>query len=487
MIRLPRELAASIPVAPSAASAWFFLDSVTGEPKIKDEAGVVHDFTGATGSQYLSGAINPTTEGVDGDFYFNTATRFIFGPKAAGVWPAGTSLAGAAGPAPSGTGLVEVVAGVLQTPVTLSDRVAADPVNLRTQLGLGTAATQPAAAFDAAGAAAAAQAFAIQRGNHSGTQLLATISDAGNAAGKNVGVITGTVAAGDDSRFSDPATPTDHAASHAAAGSDPVTLAQSQVTSLTSDLALKAPLASPALTGVPSAPTAAANTNTTQLANTAFVQQELAAAVSGLLDFKGSTDASANPNYPSALKGDTYYINVAGKIGGASGKSVDIGDAVIASADNAGGAEASVGASWFVLEHNLTGALLAANDLSDLASAVAARTNLGLGTAATQPSTAFDPAGSAAAAQAASQPLDSDLTTLSNLIPTTDNFIQSKAGAWASRTIAQVKTDLSLSGTNAGDQVFIQDTTPTVTAPSIFVQTGLGSTGEDFMLWALTP
>ncbi len=37
-------------------------------------------------------------------------------------------------------------------------------------------------------------------------------------------------------------------------------------------LDLKAPLASPALTGTPTAPTAAANTNTTQLATTAFVQ-----------------------------------------------------------------------------------------------------------------------------------------------------------------------------------------------------------------------
>jgi hypothetical protein len=37
-----------------------------------------------------------------------------------------------------------------------------------------------------------------------------------------------------------------------------------------------APLASPALTGVPTAPTAAANTNTTQVATTAYVQTELA-------------------------------------------------------------------------------------------------------------------------------------------------------------------------------------------------------------------
>jgi hypothetical protein len=42
-----------------------------------------------------------------------------------------------------------------------------------------------------------------------------------------------------------------------------------------------APLASPALTGVPTAPTAAANTNTTQVATTAYVQTELADLIGG--------------------------------------------------------------------------------------------------------------------------------------------------------------------------------------------------------------
>jgi hypothetical protein len=48
-----------------------------------------------------------------------------------------------------------------------------------------------------------------------------------------------------------------------------------------------APLASPALTGTPTAPTAAANTNTTQVATTAYVQTEIAdliAAAPGALD-----------------------------------------------------------------------------------------------------------------------------------------------------------------------------------------------------------
>ena len=48
-------------------------------------------------------------------------------------------------------------------------------------------------------------------------------------------------------------------------------VAESDVTNLVTDLAAKAPLASPALTGVPTAPTAAPGTTTPQLATTAFV------------------------------------------------------------------------------------------------------------------------------------------------------------------------------------------------------------------------
>ena len=89
------------------------------------------------------------------------------------------------------------------------------------------------------------------------------------------------------------------------------------------------------------------------------VKTAIAAAVTGLFDFQGSTDTSANPNYPAASKGDAYVVTVAGKIGGASGKSVDVGDVYLATADNAGGNEATVGTSWTVLEHNLIGAYVA--------------------------------------------------------------------------------------------------------------------------------
>lgn len=91
---------------------------------------------------------------------------------------------------------------------------------------------------------------------------------------------------------------------------------------------------------------------------------ELYAGLTGLLDFKGSTDCSANPNYPAASKGDTYLVSVAGKIGGASGKVVEVGDFYLALADNAGGTEASVGTSWSVLQGNITATT--PTDLDDL-------------------------------------------------------------------------------------------------------------------------
>jgi hypothetical protein len=83
------------------------------------------------------------------------------------------------------------------------------------------------------------------------------------------------------------------------------------------------------------------------------LQAIIDSSVAGLIDLKGDLDASSNPNYPVALKGDSYIITVEGKVGGASGKSVQSGDYLIAKADNAGGTEASVGASWFVLERNI--------------------------------------------------------------------------------------------------------------------------------------
>ena len=51
---------------------------------------------GAAGRSILSGTSDPTTEGAAGDFYLNTATNTLFGPKTT-TWPAGVSLVGPQG------------------------------------------------------------------------------------------------------------------------------------------------------------------------------------------------------------------------------------------------------------------------------------------------------------------------------------------------------------------------------------------------------
>ena len=74
--------------------------------------------------------------------------------------------------------------------------------------------------------------------------------------------------------------------------------------------------------------------------------------------------------------------------------------------------------------------------LLDDVDATAARTSLGLGSAAVANTTAFDPAGAAAAAQAASQPIDADLTAIAALSTTAyGRALLALADAAASRAV----------------------------------------------------
>jgi hypothetical protein len=80
----------------------------------------------------------------------------------------------------------------------------------------------------------------------------------------------------------------------------------SDQTDLQSALDAKAGLASPTFTGTPAAPTAAGGTNTTQLATTAFVQQEIGTLISaapGVLDTLDELAAALgdDPNFATTM------------------------------------------------------------------------------------------------------------------------------------------------------------------------------------------
>ncbi len=76
--------------------------------------------------------------------------------------------------------------------------------------------------------------------------------------------------------------------------------------------------------------------------------------------YKGMINASGptHPNYPAADAGHTYKISHAGKIGGADGPNVEIGDMIVCKSDDtAAGTHAAVGASWNIIQANIDGAV----------------------------------------------------------------------------------------------------------------------------------
>lgn len=86
-------------------------------------------------------------------------------------------------------------------------------------------------------------------------------------------------------------------------------IAQSKISNLTTDLGAKAPLASPALTGNPTAPTQTAGNNSTRIATTAFVTAAVAAGGGGGGDTTGlaplaSPVFTGNPTAPTPTSGD---------------------------------------------------------------------------------------------------------------------------------------------------------------------------------------
>ena len=79
------------------ASTWVFVVNLKGLPGDTGAQGLAGT-NGIDGRTVLNGTSDPANAlGQDGDFYINTTSFEIFGPKATGAWPAGVALRGPQG------------------------------------------------------------------------------------------------------------------------------------------------------------------------------------------------------------------------------------------------------------------------------------------------------------------------------------------------------------------------------------------------------
>lgn len=74
------------------------------------------------------------------------------------------------------------------------------------------------------------------------------------------------------------------------------------------ELATKAPINSPALTGTPTAPTATAGTNTTQIATTAFVKNAVDTAVTGGVAYQGAVNSNTDISGLGSWTAGWYWV-----------------------------------------------------------------------------------------------------------------------------------------------------------------------------------
>ena len=89
----------------------------------------------------------------------------------------------------------------------------------------------------------------------------------------------------------------------------------------------KAPLASPAFTGTPTAPTAASGTNNTVVATTAFVTSAISNALASAMTYKGAASAYSAITETPYKAGWCWIVSTAGTF---AGQDCEVGDMVVA-------------------------------------------------------------------------------------------------------------------------------------------------------------
>lgn len=261
-----------------------------------------------------------------------------------------------------------------------------------------------------------------------------------------------------------------------------------------------APLASPTFTGTPKAPTAAATTNTTQIATTAFVQNAIKNQLSAndAMVFKGTlgTDGTVKSLPATHEAGWTYRVVTAGMY---ASYTCEVGDMVICIKDG----NTDDVTHWTVVQTNIDGAIVGTTGASDgnivvfqgdsgraikdsgikLADAKLTDTTYTFATGSTNGAFSVTPAGGSAQsvsikglAGAAYKGVDTSLTktTTSTNVPTSKavvDLLQTFDGITATGTLQQVVGGVGVKIT--GDA---QSVNPTVNIDSPDLGTDYGGT-----------